>query len=140
MKITTKGCYGMRAMIELAIQTDGRPMSMEAIADQREISRKYLHALLTSLRSAGLVRSVRGPGGGYALTRPAQDITIREILKALEGPLAPSSCTDEPALCDRSGFCPMLGIWNRINEVTEKLLDGITLADVTKDEQKKKRA
>ena len=134
MKITTKGCYGLRAMIELASQDGGQPLSMEMISESRQISRKYLHALMTSLRSAGLVKSVRGPGGGYTLSRSPKLINIKEILLALEGPLAPSNCADEPSSCERSGGCPMIGLWNKINDVTEKLLEGVTLEDVTRDD------
>lgn len=128
MKITTKGCYGLRAMLELASCHDRGPVSMEAIATSRDISRKYLHALLTSLRSAGLVRSSRGPGGGYVLARPARDINVRDILVALEGPLSPSACVDEPSICDRSGVCPMLGLWSEVAAITERILEGVTLA------------
>ena len=135
MRITTKGCYGLRAMIELASQDDGQPLSMEMISESRQISRKYLHALMTSLRSAGLVKSVRGPGGGYTLSKAPQKINIKEILQALEGPLAPSNCVDEPNSCERSHSCPMIGLWNKINDVTEKLLEGVTLQDVTNEEK-----
>ncbi len=138
MRITTKGCYGLRAMIELASQDGGHPLSMEMISDSRNISRKYLHALMTSLRSAGLVKSIRGPGGGYTLARSPKNINIKEILLALEGPLAPSSCSEEPSACERSNTCPMLGLWNRINDVTEKLLEGVTLEDVAQEENQLK--
>lgn len=134
MRITTKGCYGMRAMIELASAEDGTPVSMEHIAESRDISRKYLHALLTSLRSAGLVRSVRGPGGGYVLAKRADDISIGDILEALESTMAPASCVDEPDLCSRSGFCPMVPLWNQIAEITGKILYGVSLAQVVQDE------
>ena len=135
MRITTKGCYGLRAMIELATQDDGQPLSMEMISESRQISRKYLHALMTSLRSAGLVKSVRGPGGGYTLSKAAKKINIKEILQALEGPLAPSNCVEEPDTCERSHVCPMIGLWNKINDVTEKLLENITLQDVADEEK-----
>lgn len=125
----------MRAMLELASHDDTRPLSMEVIADNRNISRKYLHALLTSLRSAGLVRSVRGPGGGYQLAKAPEDISISAIMKALEGPLAPANCVDEPESCERSNFCPMVGLWNEVNVMTERLLDGISLADMAARER-----
>ena len=137
MKITTKGCYGIRAMIELASSSAGQPVSMETIAENRDISRKYLHSLLTALRSAGLVRSVRGPGGGFVLARPADEIFLDEILRALEGSLSPSSCADEPESCSRSGFCPMVAIWNHISDVVADLLAGVSLAKVCEDERRR---
>jgi len=135
MKITTKGCYGLRAMLELAANDGTKPLSMEAIAANRSISRKYLHALLTSLRSAGLVRSVRGPGGGYVLSRKSSEINIRDILVALEGPLSPSSCVDDPGSCEFSDKCPMIALWSEIHEVTDRILSAVTLEAVCKQDK-----
>ena len=87
MRMSTKGRYGLRAMFELACQTDAGPVTVAAVAQRQELSRKHLHTLLTALKSAGLVHSVRGPGGGFALARAPERIRLSEILEAVEGPL-----------------------------------------------------
>ena len=129
MKLSTRGCYGLTAMLELARFYGGGPLLMRAISEKYSISRKYLHALLTSLKAAGLVRSIRGSGGGYILTRAPADITVSVIIKALEGTLAPSECVQDSSVCDRSGECAAHELWMEMHNMVQELLDGVSLAD-----------
>lgn len=127
MRITTKGRYGLRAMVDLA-QQDGRgPVLMSDIAQRLEVSRKYLHALLTALRGEGLVRSVRGSGGGYCLTRPAAEINVAQILSALEGHQTLVDCVQNPSLCPRAGECVARELWHDLGNVIQIHLSGISL-------------
>ena len=128
MKLSTRGCYGLTAMIELARFYGGGPLLMRAISERYNISRKYLHALLTSLKAAGLVRSIRGSGGGYILTRDPADISVAEIIRALEGTLAPSECVQDEGICSRSAECAAHELWVEVHNMVHDMLDGVTLA------------
>ena len=130
MKLSTRGCYGLTAMMELARFYGGGPLLMRAISERYGISRKYLHALLTSLKAAGLVRSIRGSGGGYILTRDPADISVAEIIKALEGTLAPSECVQDADVCNRSGECAAHELWVEVHHMVQDMLDGVTLANL----------
>ena len=131
LKLTTKGRYGLRAMIELAGSGDDGPMLMGEIAARQGLSRKYLHALLTSLKEAGLVRSVRGSRGGYLLAKPAAEIRISDVFEALEGPLAIVDCLNGDAHCERTDECLARGMWSELNDVMVGYLKTTTLAGLT---------
>jgi len=135
LRLSTKGRYGIRAMIELAKHPPETPVMMSAIAENQEISRKYLHALLTSLRAAGLVRSVRGAQGGYALTRPPPEITVEEIVAALEGPLSGVDCVVDPSVCHRAETCAAHCLWGDLSRKVKEHLAGITLADLAREQE-----
>jgi Rrf2 family protein len=130
MKISTKGRYGLRAMIELAAQPEGKPVLMGELADAEGLSRKYLHALLSSLRAAGLVRSMRGAHGGYVLARPASQITARDIVEVLEGPIAVSDCLMSPGSCPRWDGCATRGLWAQMTRRIGETLEGVSLAEL----------
>lgn len=130
MKLSTRGCYGLTAMIELARNYGGGPLLMRAISEKYGLSRKYLHALLTSLKAAGLVRSVRGSGGGYNLTRAPADISVNEVVRALEGSIAPSQCVEDASACSRSGECAAHDLWSEMHMMVEDLLKGVSLSDL----------
>jgi Rrf2 family protein len=131
MKITTKGCYGLHAMLDLAsAYGGGGPLLMRAIAERHAISRKYLHALLTSLRAAGLVRSVRGAAGGYVLARSPREIRVGQVLRALEGSLSVADCVAENAVCARAGGCRGRALWAEMSRIVDRMLDAMTLADL----------
>ena len=132
MKISTKGRYGLRAMIDLAIHEGPTPILMDDIAHRQNISKKYLHALLTSLKTAGLIRSVRGAGGGYILTRKPDAIDLAEILKALEGSLALVECTENSSVCDKSGSCTAQDLWCELSRDFENRLKEVKLSDLVK--------
>jgi len=130
LKISTKGRYGLRAMIELAQAPAGMPVLMADIAHAQGLSRKYLHALLVSLRNAGLVHSVRGAGGGYVLAREPETIRALEVLEALEGELAVNPCLERGSPCSRSRRCAARRLWVEVNRAVVETLDRFTLADL----------
>jgi len=130
LKLSTKGRYGLRAMIELANNHGQKTLMMSTIAERQEISRKYLHALLTSLKDAGLVRAVRGARGGFLLAKEPSQIKISDIFEALEGRLSVVDCVTDSTLCDRMERCQTWGLWKRLNDAMVKVLDDVTLADL----------
>jgi Rrf2 family cysteine metabolism transcriptional repressor len=134
MRISTRGRYGLRAMFELARGFGEAPVLMSTIAVSQGLSRKHLHTLLTSLKSAGLVRSVRGPGGGFVLSRPPDRIRLSEVLHALEGPLSLVHCVADRRACERSNGCPARDVWQRLSKAIESMLDSVTLKDLVSAE------
>lgn len=130
MKLSTKGKYGLYAMVYLA-QHDGEgPQSLKAIAELG-LPEQYLEQLLGNLRRAGLVKTVRGAQGGYHLSRSPEEITMRDIIEAMEGPLSLSECVGEPEnACPRGGNCAAKGVWAYLTNQINGLLDGITLTDM----------
>ena len=130
MRISTRGRYGLRAMFELALGFGEAPVLMSTIAARQDLSRKHLHTLLTSLKSAGLVYSVRGPGGGFVLSRPPDRIRLGEILHALEGPLLFVHCVADRQACERSNGCPARDVWQELSKAIESALGSVTLKDL----------
>lgn len=130
MKISTKGRYALRLMLDVALSAEDQPVSLRDVARRQDISDKYLEQIVTPLSRAGLVRSVRGAGGGYLLTRPPQDYTVGEILRVLEGSLAPVSCAEEPGCCSRADQCVTVEVWAQIQAAVSSVVDHITLADL----------
>ena len=130
MRISTRGRYGLRAMFELARAFGDGPLRMSAMAERQVLSRKHLHALLTSLKSAELVRSVRGPGGGFVLGRPPDQIRLSEVLRALEGPLSLVDCVENGRACNRVNRCSASRIWAEVSSAIENVLDNLTLQDM----------
>lgn len=127
MKISTRGRYGLRVMMELAGHYGRGPMPVDTIAGNQDISGKYIHLLVTALRSAGLVRTVRGPGGGYELARPPAEITALDVVTVLEGRSAPVECTVNSASCPRSGWCAARDVWCDVAAAIEGVLSALTL-------------
>ena len=118
----------MRAMVELAREYGDGPVLLATVAKRQQLSPKYLHALLSSLKRAGLVQSRRGAGGGYELGRPPACITLLEVLEALEGPVLVTDCLADDAHCDIMGRCSTRGLWFELSETITKLLGSKTLA------------
>ena len=130
MKLSTRGKYGLYAMIYLAQHAGEGPQSLRAIAELG-LPAPYLEQLLGSLRRAGLVTSVRGAQGGYRLSRPAREITARHIIEAMEGPLSLSECVGEPEnVCPRGSHCAARGLWAYLTDEINGLLSSITLTDM----------
>ncbi|MHC4606724.1 MAG: RrF2 family transcriptional regulator [Planctomycetota bacterium] len=127
MRISTKGRYGLRVMMELALREGGGPTMTGTIARSQEISKNYLHNLLGKLRAAGLVRSIRGSGGGYVLARPASGIRVSEIVRTLEGAFFPVDCVGDRKLCERADRCAAREVWCDLGKVMEEVLSAITL-------------
>jgi Rrf2 family cysteine metabolism transcriptional repressor len=121
-------------MVELARHHGAGPISLAEMADHENLPRPYLEQLVVSLRGAGLVQSTRGAHGGYKLTREPADIKMGEVLRALEGPIAPMVCASEDAghatLCERTGYCTVNHLWMTVQRAISSALDSITLADL----------
>jgi Rrf2 family protein len=105
---------------------------MQAIADNQGVSRKYLDSIFASLKTAGLVRSRRGVGGGHLLAKEPQEVRLGDVLRALEGPLSLVDCVGDPSICDRSHRCVTRDVWDEVGDAIEGVLDNITLADLVK--------
>lgn len=114
-------------MLELARNYGGGPVLMRTIAENQDISRKYLHALLTSLKSAGMVRSIRGSGGGYMLARAPSAIRVDEVVQVLEGSLCLTDCVADTSTCPRSGECATHELWEEMSRAMQQLLRSVTL-------------
>ncbi|MCX8022164.1 MAG: Rrf2 family transcriptional regulator [Syntrophorhabdaceae bacterium] len=138
MKISTKGRYGLRAMIDLATYgKDHSPVFLSDIAKRQEISDKYLEHIFASLHKAGLVKSVRGRKGGYMLNRMASEITLSEILRVLEGPCTLVDCVSDPKTCQKTDICATRDIWAMLGTKIEEILDGITLETLVEKQKEK---
>ena len=130
MKISTKGRYALRLMLDLAVYDTGDPVSLKDVAKRQEISEKYLEQIISLLRKAGLVRSIRGAQGGYRLTRQPKEYTVGDILRQTEGSLAPAACIEDEKSCDRIESCVTIRIYEKINRAVNSVVDGITLEDM----------
>ena len=126
MRISTKGDYGVRALIELAHHYGEGPIQSAEIASRQRIPEPYLDQLLTTLRKAGFIRSVRGPQGGHALIRPPDEIRLSDVIRTLEGSLSPvSHLHDEGYQCRAAHE-----VWHQVEEATQKILDSVTIGDL----------
>lgn len=140
--ISTKGRYALRVMLDLAGQPAGEAIKLKDIADRQSISVKYLEQIIALLNKAGLVRSIRGPQGGYMLNRKPIEYTVGMILRLTEGDLAPVSCVsaNQSAVCEREGTCATIVVWERIYEAINGVIDNITLADLQLLEHQKRES
>lgn len=130
MKISTKGRYALRTMIDLAQHNRTEYISVKSISERQGISVKYLEQIISNLNKAGYVKSLRGIGGGYKLAKGPEEITAGEILRAIEGSLSPVSCIDDnPNQCDRAEECLTIGFWEGLNKVVGDYVDNVTIAD-----------
>jgi Rrf2 family protein len=133
MKLSTRSRYGLRAMVELAAQGEGRCVTLKTIAQTHGMSEYYLEQLFAPLKKAGLVASVRGAQGGYRLGRPAETVTAGDVLRALEGSLSPVECLDDgTAVCASANCdnCNTKSVWARLHEGIGEVLDDIRLSDL----------
>ncbi len=138
MKISTKGRYALRMMLDLALNDTGEPVRIRDIAARQEISDKYLEQIISSLNKAGYVKSIRGPQGGYRLTKKPEQYTVGMILRLTEGSLAPVACLeDEVNTCERQDGCATLQLWKMLNEAVKGVVDKVTLADLVEWQNQK---
>ena len=136
MKISTRGRYALRLMVDLAASPIDEFVTIKSIAARQEISEKYLEQIITVLSRAGFVKSARGAQGGYKLSRPAEEYTVGMILRAIEGSLVPVKCMeDEPNQCPRCDVCVTLDVWKRIDEAISGVVDNITLEELAQKQQ-----
>ena len=139
MKVSTKGRYGTRAMLDVALHTDEGLVHLKDVAERQEISKKYLEHLVARLEADGLLRTVRGAGGGVTLAKPPSEVTILGILSALEGSLAPVECVDRPEVCPRSANCGARDLWAELGGVITGFLGSVTLQDLCERQREKDR-
>ncbi len=140
MKISTKGRYALRLMLDLALHNTGEAVSLKDIAKRQEISDKYLEQIISILNKAGYVRSIRGAQGGYLLKREPEEYTVGMILTLTEGTLAPVSCVEDDAVsCSKEDGCVTYIVWKRISEAINDVVDNITLADLVEWQQEKNK-
>ncbi len=130
MKISTKGRYGLRLMVDLAMNSNKSLKSLKEISSSQDISEKYLEQIVTQLNRAGLVRSVRGAQGGYALSKPANEITVGDVLRVVEGSLSLVDCVEDSTSCGKSCSCPTSYVWKKIKVAVDNVVDNITLQDL----------
>jgi len=136
MKISTRGRYALRLMLDLALNDSDQYVTVKSISERQEISGKYLEQIISVLSRAGFVKSVRGAQGGYKLARPASEYTVGMILRLIEGNLAPVACLeDQPNQCPRSGKCATLEVWQQLEEAIAGVVDHITLADLAEKQR-----
>lgn len=131
MKISTKGRYALRLMLDLAMNDEDAVVRIKDVAARQGISDKYLEQIISVLNKAGYVRSTRGPQGGYSLKKKPEEYTVGMILKLTEGSLAPVSCVEEDTgCCEREEGCATVEVWKRLNAAVNDVVEGITLADL----------
>ena len=131
MKISTKGRYALRLMLDLALNNSGKPVRIRDVSERQNISDKYLEQIISVLNKARFVRSIRGPQGGYLLTRRPEENTVGMILRLTEGSMAPVDCVDEElGHCPKMTECATSVVWKRLNDAISDVIDNITLQDL----------
>ena len=135
MKITTKGRYGLRALIDLAQYSEIEPVSINSIANRQGISERYLEQLMTLLKKAGIIKSIRGAGGGYVLAKEMENISVGDVLRALEGNLEPVECAafSEEDSCQAAGGCVTKYVWQKINESINQTVNEISIKQLVEE-------
>ena len=135
MNVSSKCYYALRGLYALAVHTGSGPMKIGDIAEQERIPVRFLEAILNQLKGGGFVRSWRGAEGGYRLARPADRITIGEVVRFVDGPLAPVDCVSQsrPGECQFHGECPFFGLWGRVRQAISDVVDRTTLADLARE-------
>jgi len=134
MRLTSRSEYGLRALIDVACQEGGGPVSARGVAERQQIPQKFLEQLFGSLRKAGLVTAVRGARGGFELSREPAKVTVLEIVEALEGPLHPTPCGANEN-CDRSGICAASSVWSHAANALRDVLGTTTLASLAGEQR-----
>ena len=127
MKLSTRGRYGVRLMLDLALHYGEGPVLLKDIAGRQGISEKYLWQLINPLKTVGFIGSTRGAHGGYVLARPPEEISLKEIVRVLEGSLCLVDCVENPAVCDRSQTCTSRDIWSEASNQISQILESMTL-------------
>lgn len=135
IKITTKDRYALRMMVELAETAGTRFVSLRDVSQSIDVSKKYLEQIVPSLVQAGLLATVRGPLGGYRLAKPANEISVAEILRATDGGTPPVSCVADPAACGRSRACPTIRLWKDLDDLVNGYLSKLSLQQLVEQHQ-----
>ncbi len=130
MRVTTKVRYGTRMLVEIAAHSGETPLALREIASRQQVSLNYVKHIVGPLVAAGLVRTERGSRGGVVLARPAVDITVSSVVRAIQGTTAPTACVDDASVCPRSPDCVTRDVWCRVQTAVDGVLAGITIADL----------
>ncbi|MBQ9141762.1 MAG: Rrf2 family transcriptional regulator [Lachnospiraceae bacterium] len=131
MKISTKGRYALRLLLDLAMNESGEPIRLKEVAERQSISDKYLEQIIATLNKGGVVKSTRGAQGGYSLKKAPSEYTVGMILRLMEGSLAPVECVEEgEAVCDRCDGCATMKLWAKVNDAVNQVVDSVTLQDL----------
>jgi Rrf2 family protein len=133
MKLSTRAKYGVHAMLDLATNQGMGPQPIKLIAERQGVPEQYLEQLVAALRREGLVRSVRGAQGGYLLAKPPGEITMAELMRVLEGPIALSECLGNEECCEKACVCPTKRVWERLSQSIDEVLSNVSLADMLED-------
>lgn len=137
MRISTKIRYGTRAILELANRFGSGPVDLREIANKEDISVKYLEQVFIPLRTAGLVKSVRGSKGGYVLAKPPAEIALKDVVEAFEGPIRLVECLADPDACEQSRGCVTREVWGEVSRAIENVFRGITFEEMVKRRREK---
>jgi len=139
MRLSTRGRYGLKAMYQLALHYGEGPIPLNYVANEQGLSENYLEQLFSVLRKEGLLISVRGAQGGYMLAKHPEDITVGNILRALEGDMAPVDCViNDNVTCEREEGCVTKLVWMRLKDSINNVIDSITLQDMLNEQKKMK--
>lgn len=137
MIISTKGRYALKAVFELAISDMNTPVSLNTISEKSNLSELYLEQIFSVLKKKGIIKSIRGVQGGYFLSRNPKEISVGEIIKALEGELTPSKCLIDEGYCDMLDRCPTYMIWDKIKKSIDDVIDNTTVQDMVDEYNQK---
>ncbi len=137
MQLSTRARYATRAMIELTLFYGKGPLQLKEIAKKQGISDKYLEQVLTFLRKEGFILTQKGNRGGYLLAKPPGEITLYDVIRSVEGSLAPVACVDNTAVCEKTDGCVTRDVWSRLKQKIVEELSGTTLADLAQEQEKK---
>ena len=140
MKLSTRGRYGTRALLDLALHRGEGPIPLKDIAQRQEISLQYLEHLIAPLIAGGIVRSTRGAKGGVSLARPPEEIRLNEAVQLLEGSIAPAECVNNPGICTRSALCVTRDIWGEMKKAMDAVLESTTLQHLVELQERKERS
>ena len=139
MRLSTRGRYGVRALLDVALYSDGNPVLLKDIAKRQAISVQYLEQLISPVVKAGVLRSIRGARGGVALTKPPEEVKLSQVIQILEGSIAPVKCVDDPKACSRSDFCAIRDVWEEMNRAMLQVLESTTLQDLVERHREKQQ-
>jgi len=139
MKLSTRSRYGTRLMLKLALNYQKGPISLKDIAQQEEMSEKYLSQLVIPLRASGLIYSLRGFQGGYQLSKSPSQISIKDIVQALEGNISPVECVKNPSICSKADDCSVRDIWGNLYKKIHEVLDSVSLKDLLESKELKEK-
>jgi Rrf2 family protein len=139
MKLSTRGRYGTRALLDLALHQGEGPVLLKNIAEREQISVRYLEHLITPLIAGGIVWTTRGARGGVSLAKPPEEIKLSEVIQLLEGSVAPVECLNSPGICSRSKLCVTRDIWGQLKQAMDGVLESTTLQDLVERQKRKER-